>query len=220
MPSESDLAVLLQSDPSTSSGDFCFDMLVQDKDHPGDDSTDGIVFHNKYCPGYGGLEVIKAYKETTDENGKKHSARTSWSNVTWALWSSNCENEDQAAGLWWLAHKNLVNPDTLKIIDEMRDDNEFETTERPGSGTYLVYTLKPRDDSKKEADPASRYFFALFGSPNGNGGYYILKDHMSALRKNIAEIRVYQQVSWDDDEEEYIDEDLPEMVFILSKRQR
>lgn len=148
-PSQSDLAVLLRSDPGTPPDDFCFDVSARQKDYQGWETTDGIVFRNNYCPGYGGLEVIKAYKETTDDDGRKYVARTSWSNVTWALWNFNCEDENQVAGLSWLAHKNIANKDTLEILDEMREDNEPETTERPGSGTYLAYTLKPDVDSPK-----------------------------------------------------------------------
>ncbi|KAJ5183586.1 hypothetical protein N7492_001202 [Penicillium capsulatum] len=188
----------------------CFDIVATDVDHPPDTDKDdyGISFHSDYCPKYGGLVAKNSHKETKDDDGNVHLAKNSWSDITWALWCAKCSDEQQSpSGLQWVGRHNVINSDTLQIIYEMRRDvrpsgilNEHDPE------PYLIYTLTERNPD----------FYALLASPNGNGVFYLLKDHLNTLRRSVSEIRVLQRRKvrggrWVDSG------DNPDLLFVFSR---
>ncbi|KAJ5162090.1 hypothetical protein N7492_007482 [Penicillium capsulatum] len=132
------------------------------------EDDDEVKFESAYYPGEGGIEAIANYK-TSDNGGE---APTPWGEV-----------EDSS--LNWIRRYEISNGDTTRVIGVMQRalQNAGKTDTAMGPG-YTVWTL-----TKDNTD-----FFAIFGTPNGNGVYYLLRDHIKELtsEKSVMKIFVIQ----------------------------
>lgn len=105
-----------------------------------------------------------------------------WSDIAWYLWRRSCLTADPTTttfnNLHTIIQRYVTNSDTMDIIADALD---------PGYviGERAYFTPADRDPDKNA-------FWALLGSPNGNGIIHMLDDNKRMLRgKSIARIGVW-----------------------------
>lgn len=183
-----DIAYLSLLGMPTESEPGCRQIVHRDADRKlwDDPQTPNLYYENVYCPDNGGILAQRNYK-TYEAHGKKYTATMSWADAVVSAWFTECEDAGEPVdSLRWVRQKDVVNEVTVRLIDEMQQFVTFKTR-TVNEVRFKVYTLTRDDDD----------FFALFASPNGNGIYYMLRDHMRALKKFVQTI--YVIYNWEED---------------------
>ncbi|MCJ1482670.1 hypothetical protein MMC06_002836 [Schaereria dolodes] len=89
-----------------------------------------------------------------------------WSDATYYSWAEyNRNNIFGVQSLRYIMHYNVENLDTMRIIDKAYDNS--------GISPEIPHSWTPTDDA----------FYAMMGTPNGNGVPHMLTDHFLALGK-------------------------------------
>ena len=115
-------------------------------------------------------------------NKKGPKAPDHWSTIAWHLWKEACVSVTKGtkdfSNLNYMFVRNVVNPETSAIFDEALKGLSV------GENHYFY---------PKETSTDTNAFWALLGSPNGNGLIHLLTDNKIALRgKSIVQLGVYQ----------------------------
>ena len=119
-----------------------------------------------------------------------------FSSVAWWLWYKTCLTANPSweanpslhdySGIKHFFRRHIINADTVSILDEAFKDNDNTTT--------LTWTPA---DTDQDTNP----FWALLGSPNGNGIIYFLIDNQVSMEgKGIVSISattIDEEQTWD-----------------------
>ena len=154
---------------------------------PGDDE-DGI-FANTMSPKEGVFLAQDNYRGSVnqDDGTKTPAVPYHFSDIAWWQWQRSVKADNVGAdqstldfsGMKYFFRTEIKNPDTQNIIDQAFEVNNVEDKTQ----TQTFTPDKPQD--------LNNAFWALLGTPNGNGIIHLLTDYKQAMhQKSIVSIKI------------------------------
>lgn len=134
-----------------------------------------LYYHNFFSP-RPGVIVAASNVGYDDETGKKMPWK--WSTLVGSLWIQACAKDKlDASGLKWVLRDTITNTDTKNVLQE--------------AFNRAKVNMKTLDTIEKTFTRKDEAFYAILGTPNGNGIPWILKEWADHLgKKTITSITV------------------------------
>ncbi|KAJ5156450.1 hypothetical protein N7492_009253 [Penicillium capsulatum] len=139
---------------------------------------ESLYYHNFFGTRPG---VIIAAENKGYFKGDGKSTPERWSAVIGSLWAQVCAEDNQPiSGLRRLVRTTIENEETKDVLQEAFDRAKVNMD--PSSKSRVMRTFTRKDEA----------FYAIIGTPNGNGVPWLLKTNADRLgKKTITSIAVY-----------------------------
>lgn len=166
--------------PGVKESDNLWDVDVHTKPN-----VPGLRYQNRLSPAAGVILALSNYGRV---RGAEMPQR--WSTVIGQLWVYACARDKvPTSSLKWILRKEIDNTDTKQVLTEVMSRAKVNLKKQP---SRLTGMRKDRYTIKKTFTRSDPSFFAILGTPNGNGIPHLLQERRGLLgKKNIRDITVF-----------------------------